>query len=233
MAREGVNWSQIAVEAIAIVVSILLAFAIDAWWDSRGERATLLRQIDAVRSEIASNRVELGARKQDAMRALLAAQELVRVSSPSPPDLSADSLGTLLEVSFILGAANVTDAALDGFLAASAFDLASEPDLHAALLRLRTSYQSHRDNAQIFAEIRETVIAYLATVMPVGAVSHKTGSHDPTDFPVPVRTVLSDPRFESHIGNLAVRTQFLSEDLDRLMLLTDSVVPLLDRARAF
>jgi hypothetical protein len=32
-----VPWKHIAVEAAAIVASILLAFAIDAWWDARAE----------------------------------------------------------------------------------------------------------------------------------------------------------------------------------------------------
>ena len=31
----SVPWSRIAVEGVAIVASILLAFAIDVWWDDR------------------------------------------------------------------------------------------------------------------------------------------------------------------------------------------------------
>ena len=33
-----VPWARIAAEVVAIVASILLAFAIDAWWQDRGER---------------------------------------------------------------------------------------------------------------------------------------------------------------------------------------------------
>lgn len=33
-----IQWRRIAVESVAIVVSILLAFAIDAWWEERQER---------------------------------------------------------------------------------------------------------------------------------------------------------------------------------------------------
>jgi hypothetical protein len=32
-----IPWTTIAVEAVAIVLSILLAFAIDAWWTEKGE----------------------------------------------------------------------------------------------------------------------------------------------------------------------------------------------------
>ena len=34
----AIQWRRIAVESVAIVVSILLAFAIDAWWEERQER---------------------------------------------------------------------------------------------------------------------------------------------------------------------------------------------------
>ena len=35
---QEIPWKRLTVEATAIVVSILLAFGIDAWWDERGER---------------------------------------------------------------------------------------------------------------------------------------------------------------------------------------------------
>ena len=36
--RQSIPWGRILAEGAAIVVSILLAFAIDAWWDNRKER---------------------------------------------------------------------------------------------------------------------------------------------------------------------------------------------------
>lgn len=35
---DNIPWARILAESVAIVASILLAFAIDAWWDDRGER---------------------------------------------------------------------------------------------------------------------------------------------------------------------------------------------------
>ena len=39
MNRDDIPWMQIFIEGVAIVLSILLAFAIDAWWERRGEIA--------------------------------------------------------------------------------------------------------------------------------------------------------------------------------------------------
>ena len=37
--RREIPWTTLFIEGVAIVVSILLAFAIDAWWDQRKGRA--------------------------------------------------------------------------------------------------------------------------------------------------------------------------------------------------
>ncbi len=50
-----IPWAQLAIEGIAIVVSILLAFAIDAWWDERRERAEETRLLTALGEEMAGN----------------------------------------------------------------------------------------------------------------------------------------------------------------------------------
>jgi hypothetical protein len=45
---QNIPWKRLAIEATAIVVSILLAFVIDAWWEDRGDRAAeqlLLKRI--------------------------------------------------------------------------------------------------------------------------------------------------------------------------------------------
>jgi hypothetical protein len=45
----------LVVESITIVFSILLAFAIDAAWDSRREREEEVRSLSAIDAEIAQN----------------------------------------------------------------------------------------------------------------------------------------------------------------------------------
>jgi hypothetical protein len=52
-----IAWKRLAVEAPVIVISILLAFAIDAWWEERGDRASeivLLERLQADFLEIRS-----------------------------------------------------------------------------------------------------------------------------------------------------------------------------------
>lgn len=54
-----IPWKRIAVEATAIVISILLAFAIDAWWAEKKEREVEHRTLQALRSDLIASNEEL------------------------------------------------------------------------------------------------------------------------------------------------------------------------------
>jgi hypothetical protein len=45
------RWTDLGVEGVVIVASILLAFALDAWWDSRGQRQEETQVLENLRSE--------------------------------------------------------------------------------------------------------------------------------------------------------------------------------------
>jgi len=50
-----IPWAQLGIEGFAIVVSILLAFSIDAWWDARKEREEEIRLLNALGAEMSDN----------------------------------------------------------------------------------------------------------------------------------------------------------------------------------
>jgi hypothetical protein len=52
---EKIHWKRLALEATAIVASILLAFAIDAWWDDRNEAQLERRMLSALLVEFEQN----------------------------------------------------------------------------------------------------------------------------------------------------------------------------------
>ena len=57
---QKIPWNRLAVEAVAIVASILLAFAIDAWWTDREFDQWQSAQLGALRDEFSANWEELG-----------------------------------------------------------------------------------------------------------------------------------------------------------------------------
>ena len=77
-----IPWARVAVEAAAIVASILLAFAIDAWWeDSQSERQeaqileALLEDLLTKRDRLESQRTRLSAIRASANKLLVASAE--------------------------------------------------------------------------------------------------------------------------------------------------------------
>lgn len=54
-----INWARISVEGGAIIASILLAFAIDAWWDDRQERVEERQVLLGLQEEFAAIRDRL------------------------------------------------------------------------------------------------------------------------------------------------------------------------------
>ncbi len=56
---QDIPWKRLAVEAAAIIGSILLAFAIDAWWAEKQERIAEREELSRLYDEFASNRERL------------------------------------------------------------------------------------------------------------------------------------------------------------------------------
>ncbi|NOR36292.1 MAG: hypothetical protein GQ577_06045 [Woeseiaceae bacterium] len=91
---QTIPWKRISVEAAAIVASILLAFAIDAWWDGVQERAEEREILIALRAEFEANQKVLAQTAERHRRALNAMQDIVSASR-SDIAVHAASLGSL------------------------------------------------------------------------------------------------------------------------------------------
>ena len=74
--QNSIPWKRISVEGAAIVASILLAFAIDAWWDNYQADNDTQEILDAVRLEMESNVTRL----QDSIAHHVAIVDAVRVA---------------------------------------------------------------------------------------------------------------------------------------------------------
>lgn len=95
-ANEKIAWKRLFVEAAAIVGSILLAFAIDAWWDDRqrdeSEQVVLQTLLDDLRVKQV-----LLADMNDFCEAIIgSAETLLRAASNTEQKLSEDSIDRLI-----------------------------------------------------------------------------------------------------------------------------------------
>jgi hypothetical protein len=89
--NSDIPWKRIFAEGIAIVVSILLAFAIDAWWQDRNERIRTEELLSALETEWSTELDRIDERIQQYDRAMAAMIEIIDLhqrfgTDASPPD---------------------------------------------------------------------------------------------------------------------------------------------------
>lgn len=134
---KGVPWLRVAVEGAVIVVSILLAFGIDAWWQSAELKREVAQELQSVGRELRRNQDLLEfqidiigrvVRGDDAMLALMEAGG--RAPSVSVPDTLAFLVNTSLTFDPSLGA-------LDALVASGRLAAIPDPETRLRLSGLK------------------------------------------------------------------------------------------------
>ena len=227
--KAQIPWLRVFVEGVVIVASILLAFGLQAWWESAQEGAVVERQLTVLQVEMASNSSVLENASSFQDRALAATRVLVELIAPQPVPVSADSLSSLLGWSFSIGTAEaeLELGALDALLSSGEFGTSSRGDLYSSIVAFRARTEVYRNLVALYIEASETLINYLVTVAPMAAVSALTEAHGPTDFPVPVDDLLQDRQLEGLVGTLAVRIRNVNVLAQELIARADSIRVLL------
>ena len=206
-----------------IVVSILLAFGIDAWWENRQERQTDRQQLGVLRAEMAENRAEFEYRLRYGNETLEAQSKLIDLIGPESRPIPADSLAALLADAWSFGIAEVESGAIDALLGSGEFRTSVRSDLYRLLVRYRVILADHRaEHSGQFIELRTRLLDYLGTVSPGAFVFGQS------DFPVPVDDLLRDQQLEAIVSQLMVRTNQMVGAIEDMIGLADSVSVLLD-----
>ena len=62
MERNQINWRQAFVEVALIGTGVLIALAVDSWWDERQERTAEIQYLQSLKTDLLANRAELQVR---------------------------------------------------------------------------------------------------------------------------------------------------------------------------
>src|SRR5262245_26250450 len=95
------SWSRVLAEAIVIASSILLAFAVDRWWDARQGEVEEIRVLADVRAELQRNRAQLDSVNAQHRKRSERAAILLREAGPSREGVAPDSLARLADSVFL------------------------------------------------------------------------------------------------------------------------------------
>lgn len=94
--QSQIPWRRFLTEGAVIVGSILLAFAIDAWWDGRVKARDTHLALQAVEDELAENLAYFEAAEAVYREAARAGGDLLRLTGPAPTDVDGERVSVLI-----------------------------------------------------------------------------------------------------------------------------------------
>jgi hypothetical protein len=204
--RTYIPWGRLVAESAAIVISILLAFAIDAWWDDRQEAAEAHETVLSLKEEFLDHRSALERRKEVWQEYSASIERLLQaVRSTNPPPVA--TMDALLRHATYMGTWDPSSGARDALIASRRLELIDNVELRALLAAWQGVVDEVRDNQLVARDMIVTFLnPYLARrgVIPrVKAVWQ--------EWPGPLMPdseaeraygdILADPEFEGMVAN--------------------------------
>ena len=159
----GVSWRKLGIESVAVLVSILLAFAIDAWWDGYQESRRESQLLDGLAADFEASRAQLVDRLELAKRMTVGNGLLLDLLSAQAPGTTVMVPDSLIMSALTAPTYEPSTNALDAALASGEIDLVRNQSirLHLATWR-RTLADTAEDELEVRRITNEQVVPLLA-----------------------------------------------------------------------
>jgi len=184
---------RIAAEALAIVASILLAFAIDAWWDDRAEARQEQRLLTALLAEFETNIETLQQARMEYERQYLLALRLLEYVPAKVSELDDAELVELFRSLLVAGTIHLESGAHDGLLASGELNLVGNDTLRnrlAAWPSYVVEWSEEQDS--VFNEVFDMNRPYFAKLIPIRSLQPGFAPFRDGDAPPAVPTIPVD-----------------------------------------
>jgi len=212
-------------EGLVIVASILLAFGIDAWWDARQERERVEAALQSVADEVTQNRGEI---ERAAAANRRRVERLRWFIDAAPTDIASQPVDALLDAAFSVARPNTYDGgggALSGLVASGDLSLIPDSDLRRQLLEWQSIPQEVSED---FEDALLLSTAAQERVFSTGALQ-AWASGDSTGLVRAMLMLRSDTFAVDALIRLSMRTAGYSQELERFLPLSDSLIDALKR----
>jgi len=191
------SWSRRAGEGAAIVVSILLAFAIDAWWEERGLRIEEQQVLQGLRLEFQSIGDVLSGHLSEHLQNLKTLEDFLGAAGSSGIEKAAPIVDATLLVLLTPATSDIGSGTLDALLSSGRIEILNNKTLRAKLASWEgVMGEVWDDQALHVKSVFEIYIPYFLTEnIPAGAAMHQW--YD--EWPLPSRLLSDDPDMVSRL----------------------------------
>jgi hypothetical protein len=227
-------WLQIGAEALAIVTSILLAFAIDAWWQERSEDRRAAAIVASLHANFSSSQEHIGKWLAGNRRILAAATGLLERVQAVAPDTEIEVPPELIVG--VIGAPTYspTDSALEAAFATGEIELIESGRLLELLGVWRQQLDDTSEDELLLRQIVvQQLVPELGTQVRLGPAfdfARLTGwfvTNRPVDLPSPVR-LRATTRLEAILAERVFYTTFVVEGLAQMQQTQAEILTLLE-----
>ena len=154
-----IPWRRIAVEGVAIIASILLAFSIDAWWGDRQQREAEQVVLQALLDDLQVKQVLLADMDRFSNAIFKSAETLLRMAAGTEQKPDEDTINRLIiDTSWVSSEALWDSAPLNLLVAGGSLSLVSNPRLVQELAALQVAIERVRFHYRNDAAFHENVM---------------------------------------------------------------------------
>ena len=199
---DKIQWKHISAEGIAIVVSILLAFSIEAWWDDHQDRAEEQGILLGLKSEFEQNlgliEIEIAYRSA-VIDSILKLFDASVARTPLQPEVFDELLGNLTwwqNIAYSRGA-------IDGLLLSGGLSLIQNEELRRVLASMPSRYDSTtRSELNDMDTTRDVVIPFLNTHASLSQIANTMAKGRPGTGKAPTPPIYPIAAQQDHTGLL-------------------------------
>jgi hypothetical protein len=154
-----IPWPRIAVEGVAIVASILLAFAIDAWWDDKQRQETEQVILRTLLNEFQGKQLLLSDMKKFNETILESVETLLMAAADTEHALSEDAIDRLIGDTWWVSNEAVWDSApLNQLTAGGNLSVISNPNLVQQLTELQVAIERVKYHSRNDSDFHESIM---------------------------------------------------------------------------
>jgi hypothetical protein len=201
---------RLTIEGLVIVVSILLAFAIDAWWDKRREMSDAEDQVARVVAELHANIAILQAQNAALEHATEGAREFLSIMGPDAGPVSVQTVGEMMYRIYGVPTLSLSSSATRNLLSSGQLTAGRWIDIRLALTELLSRMQLAEDASQELRQMRPEMLEHMrpyVSGLDVVKMNPTMERYPTSRFQSDAGSLLSDMSFESLIAYYAIRME--------------------------
>ena len=214
------SWQHHVAEGLVIIISILLAFSIDAWWGQQQERHNAEDQVARVSAELRAGVTILEFQDQSLDESTQAAMEFLSIMGPDVEPASTQQIGTFVARIFGVKTLSLNTSAVQDFISSGQLTEGSWVGIRLALAKMLSDVKSTENSSTELRQMRPAIIRGMdkfVSGLDIVKSNPVMANYPVSKFNSDANALLSDMEYESLIANYSIRMELNRNAVNSLL----------------